>query len=201
MTERFDIKARAEGDATKDQMRLMMRSLLAERFNLAVHTETRQVPVLALIPARPGKTGPRLRPHSEDLPCPANTPGIPITETTDGFPALCVGLLELPPSLPGRLRMGARRVTMEFVANALGSLEDLGRPVMDQTRLNGTFDFTIEWTRDTQGDPPASASLPIDASGPELREAISEQLGLKLESRTGPVSVIILDRVEHPSGN
>src|SRR5579872_793820 len=59
MTDRFDIQARAEGNPTKDQMRLMMRSLLAERFKFAVHTETREVPEIAFVLARPGSTGPQ----------------------------------------------------------------------------------------------------------------------------------------------
>jgi len=63
----------AEGGPTKDQMRLMIRSLLADRFKLAVHTETRQVPVLAFVLAKPGgvlgKPGPQLQPHPADVPC------------------------------------------------------------------------------------------------------------------------------------
>jgi uncharacterized protein (TIGR03435 family) len=68
-SERFDIEARADGKVTKDQMRLMMQSLLADRFKLIVHTETRQMRVIALVLDKPGKIGPRLIRLSEDLPC------------------------------------------------------------------------------------------------------------------------------------
>jgi uncharacterized protein (TIGR03435 family) len=61
-TDFYEIEARAEGNPTKDQMRLMMQALLADRFKLAVHFETREAPVFALILAKPGKTGPKLIP-------------------------------------------------------------------------------------------------------------------------------------------
>ncbi|HTW66776.1 MAG TPA: TIGR03435 family protein [Bryobacteraceae bacterium] len=68
--ENYVIEAIAEGNPAKDQMRLMMRSLLADRFKLRVHFETREGPVLALTLVTPGKLGPKLRPHSEGPPCP-----------------------------------------------------------------------------------------------------------------------------------
>ena len=62
--DRFDIQARADGNPTKDQMRLMVQALLADRFKLAIHYETRELPVFALVLSKSGKTGPKLRPHS-----------------------------------------------------------------------------------------------------------------------------------------
>jgi len=70
-TERYAIEARADGTPTKDQMRLMMRSLLAERFGFKAHFEERTLPAFALELVNPGKTGPKLRPHSEGVPCEA----------------------------------------------------------------------------------------------------------------------------------
>ena len=64
-TDVYEIEARAEGNPTKDQMRLMMQSLLADRFKLVVHFETQEVPVLALTLVKPGKIGPKLRRHAE----------------------------------------------------------------------------------------------------------------------------------------
>jgi beta-lactamase regulating signal transducer with metallopeptidase domain len=69
-TDLYEIEARAEGNPTKDQMRLMMQSLLADRFKLKVHFESQEVPVFALTLVKPGKLGPKLRPHSEGPPCP-----------------------------------------------------------------------------------------------------------------------------------
>ncbi len=148
-SDRFDIQARAEGNPSKDQMRMMMRSLLADRFKLAIHSESREVPVLAFVLAKPGKTGPQFQPHSSDSPCPtttgASSPGSantasPTQTVAGGFPALCNGVLGLPPSAPGRLHIGGRNMTLKFLADSLSAGANLGRPMIDQTGLEGTFD-------------------------------------------------------------
>src|SRR5262249_45985194 len=69
---RYDVEARAAGNPTRDQYRLMMQSLLADRFKLAVHWETKQVPAMALVLNKPGKLGPQLREHRDVPPCPDN---------------------------------------------------------------------------------------------------------------------------------
>ena len=180
-TDRYDIQARASGNPTKAQMRLMMQSLLADRFKLAIHFETREVPVFALVPAKPGNTGPQLHPHSDEPPC---------------SPASPCGRLYSPPNPPGQYKIGARNVTMGFIANVLATSE-LGRPVLDQTRLGGNFDFTLEWTPNI----PASSDFKPDQSGPTYIEALKEQLGLKLESTRGPLQVPVIDHVQRPDEN
>ena len=70
LTDRFDIQATTHGNPTKDQMRLMMQTLLVDHFRLAAHFETRQVPVFALLVDQPGKLGPLLQRHPDDAPCP-----------------------------------------------------------------------------------------------------------------------------------
>jgi bla regulator protein blaR1 len=205
-TERFDIQARAEGNPTKDQMRLMMQSLLADRFKLAVHTETRQVPVFALVLVKPGKTGPRLRPYADDPPCategllpnPAGTPPTkpePVTE----FPAVCF-VLEAQQGPGGRMIIGSRNVTMQQIANDLPALpmSGLERSVLDQTGLSGNFDFTIEIDR---SDAMSADATQPDDSGPTFSEALRDQLGLKLVPQKGPVDVLVIDHVEKPSEN
>jgi len=183
-TDRFDIEARAPGNPTKDQMRLMMRALLADRFKLAVHNETREIPVFALVPVRPGKSGPELRPHPDQSSCPPVADGIQ-----------CGGLFVLPPREPGRQRVGARNVSLELIARTLTDMGNLGRPVLDRTGLTGTFDFSLEWTPDSGVNPAP------DTSGPPFQEALKEQCGLKLESQKGPFELMIVDRLEQPSEN
>jgi uncharacterized protein (TIGR03435 family) len=194
MTDRFDIQARAEGNPDKDQMRLMMRSLLADRFKLAIHFETRQVPVFALVLSKAGKTGPTLRPHPDDFPC-STVPDPSQNPVAGQFPALCGGLFSLPPGTPGRQRFGARNVTMGFIANQLSAMGQLERPAIDRTGLGGNFDFALEWA------PESRADLQPDESGPTFLEALKDQLRIKLESQKGPAEVIIFDHVEHPSDN
>jgi uncharacterized protein (TIGR03435 family) len=181
LTDRFDIQARGSGNPTKAQMRLMMQSLLADRFKLAIHFETREVPVFALVLAKPGKTGPQLHPHTNEPPCSTASP---------------CGRFDSQPNPPVQCIIGARDVTMGFIANVLATSE-LGRPVLDQTRLTGNFDFTLEWTPNI----PVSPDFIPDQSGPTYIEALKEQLGLKLESTRGPVQVPVIDHVERPDEN
>ena len=148
-TDPFDIQARADGRPGKDDMRLMMRALLADRFRLAVHTETREVPVLAMLLLKPGKPGPQLQPHPGGSSCSLNPadsgPGI-----AGGFPALCGGIVVMPPATPGNIRAGARNITLPFLANAMTGMAQLGQPLADKTGLSGTFDFVLEWTPETR---------------------------------------------------
>jgi uncharacterized protein (TIGR03435 family) len=206
-TDRFDIEAKVEGDPTKDQMRLMMQSLLAERFKLAIHHETQQLPVFALVLAKPGKTGPKLLPHQPgDTSC-SNVPPAPPAPGSapqprtiaGGFPVTCGGLAGLPPSARGRVALGYRNVAMGLIANQMTGFGNLDRPVIDQTGLTGNFDFLIEFTP----EPPLGATPPpdFDTSGPTFLEALTEQDGLKLIPRKFPVDVIVVDHVEHPSEN
>jgi uncharacterized protein (TIGR03435 family) len=209
-TERFDIQAKADGNRTKDEMRLMMQSLLADRFKLAVHTETRHVPVLALVLVKPGRTGPRLRPHVDEPPCPLSGPPVapsagqaPYAQTTaDGFPLYCTAVLGQPSTTRGRLRYGARNVTMKTIAEYLSAPSGLGHTMVDQTGLQGTVDFTLEWEPERLGSPQAAPDTGRDvSSGPNFQSGLREQLGLKLETQKGDVEVILIDHVEHPSEN
>lgn len=203
-TEGFDISARAEGKPSKDQLRLMMQSLLADRFKLAIHKEDRQVPVLALVLAKPGTTGPHLSPHSSDPPCPNRAPPAEAQETVSGgFPVACNGVVLLPPSVPGRMRVGARNVTLSFFADSMSESPsaDLGRPLIDRTGLTGPVDLTLEWTPALQRPLPPDESFRPDPTGPTFQEALRDQLGLRLESQKGTIGVFVIDHVEHPTEN
>jgi uncharacterized protein (TIGR03435 family) len=207
-TDRFDIQARAAGNPNKDQFRLMMQALLADRFKLGVHFETRQLPVLALVLDKPGKLGPQLRPHPSDTPCstappPAGSAPGPSAMVAGGFPEICGVLTGVQASAPGRFRGGARNVPLAMLASTVSIPEITGvdRPVLDKTGLTGTYDFVIEFTPQFTGPVPPGANFQPDPTGPTFLEALKEQLGLKLESQTGPVDVIVVDHVDHPSEN
>jgi uncharacterized protein (TIGR03435 family) len=206
-TDRFDIQARAAGNPTKDQYRLMMQALLADRFKLAVHFETRQLPVLVLVLDKPGKLGPQLRPHPADSPCstaaaPGGGPG-PQPTVAGGFPEICGVLVGVQPSAPGRFRGGARNVPIAMLTSMMSipQITGVDRPVLDKSGLSGTYDFVIEFTPQLTGPLPPGANFQPDPNGPTFMEALKEQLGLKLESQTGPVDVIVVDHVEPPSEN
>jgi uncharacterized protein (TIGR03435 family) len=214
-SERFDIQARAEGNPTKDQMRLMMRSLLADRFKLAIHTEQRQTPVYALLLVKPGTLGSTLQVHPPGSSCTVIPPWAPGTDPDAApavkpdprFPDTCGGLLNMNTTGPGRRRVGARNVAMSFIASSLVPLGDLGRPVVDKTGLSGNFDYALEWAPDpggavsVDGEPDHAAAGPAIPLGLTFQAALKSQLGLRLEAQKDPLEFIILDHVERPSKN
>lgn len=207
LEEQYDIQARSDRhDATKDEMRLMMRSLLADRLKLAVHHSTEIVPVYNLVLARPGKPGPKLQPHpAADLSCsqslnPAapSTPPPPQT-VPGGFPVICGGAASVPPSVPGRLAAGYRNVPLSLIALQMTLMGGLDRPVIDQTGLTGNYDYVIEFT--PQPPPGVTPSPELDTSGPTFQQALESQVGLKLIPQRAPVDVLIIDHIERPSAN
>lgn len=195
-TENYDIEARtSKPNVTKDEMRLMMRSLLAERFKFTIHTETKQEPVLAMTLIKPGKTGPGLQPH------PANsckTDPLPRGgEMLGKFPALCGGFLSLAPSARTLQSVGGRDITMPFIANGLTWMGQSDRPVIDRTGLTGTWDFALEWAP----DPPPGQAPTDEPSGATFFQAVKEQLGIKLESQKAPLDVLVVEHIQHLSDN
>jgi bla regulator protein blaR1 len=200
-SDRFAIEAKAAGPVTKDQMRLMMQALLADRFGLAVHFETQETAVMALTLVKPGKTGPKLRPHSEGPACEES--GAPAAQGRAGdasrpFPERCY-VQELRNN--GRqLRAGSRNTTMDQLAEVLSALGRLDRPVVDQTGLSGGIDYEMEWTPEPSPAEPPDSSPPPDP-GTTFLQALHDQLGLKLESTKAPLRVLVIDHVERPSEN
>jgi bla regulator protein blaR1 len=209
-TDRFEIQARAPANTTKDQMRLMMQSLLAERFQLVVHFETREVPVLAMTLIKPGRPGPGLRPHDQGPPCDAPpTPGL--------FPAGCSIVAQNFLADGQRLGSG-RSVTMTEIAGYMPAMGFLDRPVIDRTGLAGKFDLKIQWKPDPasigggRAIPKKGSSGPApspsttqgsepEADGPSFIQALRDQLGLRLVTSRGPLETLVIDRVERPSEN
>jgi uncharacterized protein (TIGR03435 family) len=211
----YAIDATADGNPTKDQMRLMMQSLLADRFKLRAHFETKEVPVLALIFVKPDKLGPKLRPHSEGPPCPDSfemiKPSTPPPPPKPGavWPPQCGdGISTQVIGTSDGARMGSRNTTMGMLADGIygyGSrIGEVDKPVIDQTGLQGRFDFTLElpagiislFTAPPNPDDPVA-----DPKGTPFLNAVREQLGLKLERSRGEIRTLIIDHVERPSQN
>jgi uncharacterized protein (TIGR03435 family) len=200
-TDRYAIEARTEGRPTKDEMRLMVQSLLAERFKFAAHFENRVFSALALVLLRPGKTGPRLRPHSEGVPC-ESTPATnaPVTSTGDVFPPVC-DVVVMSSNAKHIAKGGSRNITMALLAGALAGMGRLDRPIVDQTGLSARFDFTLEFEPEPARTAEPTADPAPEFQGPSFVEALREQLGLKLESTKAPLQHLVIDHVERPSEN
>jgi uncharacterized protein (TIGR03435 family) len=211
-TERFDVEARADGSPAKDQMRLMMQSLLVDRFKLRIHNETHQLPVYAVVLAKPGKAGPQLRPFPDGTPCSTDAPaatsgrgggaGPSAPAITGGFPSAC-GTLVIMTQAGGTvplLKLGARNVPIGFIVKRLEQVGGLDRPLIDGTGLGGTFDFTFQWRPTDTPAQPAAVPNPDD-SGPTFLERLKDQLGLKLESINAPMQSLVIDHIEQPTSN
>ncbi|HEX8879062.1 MAG TPA: TIGR03435 family protein [Candidatus Acidoferrum sp.] len=201
-SDHYDIDAKMDSPTAdalhklaEDQRRLatqhMMQALLADRFKLVVHHDSKELAVYALVVA---KNGPKLH---EAKPGDAYPNGI---KGPDGV------------ARPGMMRMGRGQLTSQGLPlSELARLltAQLDRTVVDKTGLTGNYDFTLQWTPDeSQGamfrgpdtGPQASASS-ANSSGPSLFTALQEQLGLKLESQKGPVEIYVIDHAEKPSEN
>ena len=210
LSDGFDILAKSENhDPTKDQMRVMMQSLLADRFKLRVHTESRRVSVFALVLAKPGSVGLQLKPHPAEAPCSAVDPAVPPPDPSSAplakllgvWPTGCGGInREKLAQTPGVVRIGGRNLSMESFAGSMSGLGNLGRPVMDQTGLIGNFDFVLEFAPETTTGE-NSGNSPADRGGPAFVEALKEQLGLKLDAQKAAAAFIHVDHVERPTAN
>ena len=113
----YDIEARASGSPTKDDMRLMMQSLLEERFHFVIHRETREAPVYALVLAKPGTLGPRIKPHPADDPDCAKTK---LTKTTTGHDSTCGASSPIVPKTPDDFATAVYNMPMDAIAVELG---------------------------------------------------------------------------------
>jgi uncharacterized protein (TIGR03435 family) len=166
-TATFDIVATVPPGATREQANLMLQNLLADRFQLKVHRSTRELPVYALVVAR---NGPKLKASVDD-------PNAPRPRGT-----MWSG---------GRKRFEFNRQTMAGFAGTLQN--DVDRPVIDRTGLEGTYDIRLEFAEIKSTLPIGAGPVAPDPQAPELFTALTEQLGLRLESRRGPVEVLVVD--------
>ena len=204
--DRFDIVAKAEGDdlgepflsaqsGPTSRAQLMLRSLLADRFKLVVHTEAREQATYALVAARRDSTlGPQLRRSTLDCSMAADAR----RPAPSAGPAAC-GIR----MYPGHISAGGAGLGQ--LANGLANL--VGRLVFDRTGLTGSFDFTLTFAPEQMpsgGYDKKAAALglpPVDPNGPSIFTALQEQLGLKLDAQKDPVDTLFIDRVEHPVEN
>ena len=189
-TQRFDIIAKVPAGSTPEQLKLMLRNLLAERFNLQLHHESKILPVYALTV---GKNGPKIKESAKTEP--AEIPkGTRIGAPDDnGFPVLppgYSGAVGWPSN--GHIRWTGQRVSISKLPLSLD------HPVVDQTGLTGEYDFKLDFAmagrRNDAGAPP-----PVEDtadSAPSVFAAVEDQLGLKLELRKLPFDVLVIDHID-----
>jgi bla regulator protein blaR1 len=204
----YDIHASTSGTPSTADKRLMLQALLAERFELTFHRETRQIGLFALALQTPGRPGAELRPPSDEATCKARPDGAP-AEPTARMPLEAVSqlLANAPcgrvlsgvlPNDRSQAWAGGRRVTLAMFAAALGEITPLDRPiVLDRTGLDGWYDFRMLWNPQIQ----ELAANAADQTGLTFLQALREHLGLQLRRENGPVEVIVVDRVGRPTAD
>ncbi len=201
-SEGYDIEAKPEGNTDREHMWLMLQSLLADRFKLALHRETKELPIYTLTVTKGGLKPPP--PNAGTCatfdPAAPPRPGAPL-----GFPCGKVGIMGSP---SGLLQMQGGKVLMPELVRILGMV--MGRQVSDRTGVTGEFEVHLEFTPDesTMGlpgsggkDDPGGPPLATDPARPNIFAALQEQLGLKLTPAKGPVDVLVIDHVERPTAN
>jgi uncharacterized protein (TIGR03435 family) len=233
-SDRYDIQAKADcsgGAISREQMQLMLQSLLEDRFQLKAHLETRELPIYDLVVA---KDGPKIKASENQTP--------PNVGFGPGQPCAAAANLEPGPGQRGgpfdprgpaprgamMMQMGTGGLTMSAtavpIANLVGLLQQqAGRQVIDKTNLKGLYDFKLQFS--PEGMPTPFGPLPPGAGGgvgvtaagpvgnttaapstaaepaPSFFTAIQEQLGLKLESTKGPVEVLVVESAQKPTEN
>jgi len=194
-SERFDIEekvAPAEVDAFKklspDQVRLMARPMLASRFKLVAHQDTKILPVYALVIAPAGL---KMKPSTPGDTYPNGIKG------ADGVgrPGVVATHREMLPNGERLIELVGQGVSTDRLIKSL-SQPELGRMVVDKTGLTGTYDFKLSWTPET-----LSADVTQNSTNPTLFTAVQQQLGLKLQPEKDSVPVIVIEHVEMPSDN
>lgn len=182
-SDEFEVNAKADANADFERMRPMLQALLAERFQLALHRETRELPVYELKAAKGG---------------------LKIGETKVGG---CIARLQDGPVRPfGSKMCGGVRVrggptggiegfsiTMPTFIPVLADM--LGRTVVDQTGMRGVFDVNLEF------ESTESVGAVSNSQAPSIFTALQERMGLRLEPAKSPVEVLVIDHVERPSEN
>jgi uncharacterized protein (TIGR03435 family) len=214
---KYDITAKAEdGTATLDQMRVMLQGLLADRFKLKAHIETREVPIYELVLARGDKKfGPKMKASSDTCPDFKEQQQKMLEAIAKGGVGALQSLLGKPgenkpcsitqiPPTPDNLALGFKATgqSMELLVTLLTQLS--GRPVIDKTGLTGPHDFELSISLQSLAAlyQELGVTLPLPPNlpeGPALMTTVQEDLGLKLDSKRGPSEVLVVESAELPT--
>lgn len=173
-------------DEQADQVRLMVRELLADRFKLKIHHELKELPVYTLTVT---KSGVKMTPMTPDVSDP-NAAGSGKKPRGSGI------------QMNGKGHLQGMNATAAVLATVLGHQSEIGgRMVLDKTGLTGNYDFKLIWTPDAGMSGAGEGGPASEGSGVSLFTAVQEQLGLKLEATKGSVDTIVIDSVAMPSEN
>jgi len=183
-TARFDVTAKAEHPDNLGNLNIMFQNMLADRFKLQFHRETRTLPVWVVTMDKNGSKM-KVNPSPEQFEVPIKLSGAGAASTSLTFTGI--------------------HSNMEYLCWWLGLVinrfQQVDRPVVDRTGLKGFYDFTLTFVPDPSGRTGPNGEPLASFEGSNLAEALREQLGLKFENTKSPVQVFIVDHVEKPSEN
>ena len=200
--DRFELSAASPAGASLDDVRAMLQALLADRFGLVAHAETRDLPAYVL--TFTGTFGPGMREAGSVCVLPSPPAGINVPPPPPPPPAGASALIVLgqPPApkcalMVLRGQVSARDIAMDAFSALL--VRELQRPVIDRTMLTGRYDIDLSYLPDN--GPMTVNGVAVNPDAPSVATAVREQLGLKLESTRAPVEVIVVDRITPPTEN
>jgi uncharacterized protein (TIGR03435 family) len=177
-TQLYDFDAKADHSLTRAELAPMLQTMLADRFKLQFHLETRTMPSLVLTV---DKAGAKMKPN-------------------DGPNGWEIAMVPIPGSSMPKFK--GTRCPMSYLSWWIAQRQS--RPVLDKTGLDGFWDFTLEFVPDGMEEGRKGANgepMPTTIDGPTLTAALRAQLGLKLEQEKGPVDVYVIDHVEKATAN
>jgi uncharacterized protein (TIGR03435 family) len=233
-SERYDVQATADcsaGVLSREQLQLMVRSMLENRFQLKAHLETRELPIYNLVVA---KDGLKIKPSEDQTPVERRQtvpsalcgpiPGAPATPPVPIIPPGQRGSPFDPNSPAPRGFIGGsfsqtsvllRGSAVPF-SNMIGMMQQqAGRPIIDKTEVKGLYDFVLRFSPDGANSPlvqspappsPAGGAGPATTNAPAAEPLPSlftalQELGLKLDSAKGPIEVLVVESVQKPTEN
>ena len=183
-TARFDVTAKAGHPDNIGNLNIMFQNMLADRFKLQFHRETRTLPVSVVTMDKNGSKM-KVNPSPENFEVPIKLSGAGASSTSLTFTGI--------------------HTNMEYLCWWLGMMisrfQQVDRPVVDRSGLKGFYDFTLTFVPDPSGRTGPNGEPLASFEGSNLAEALQEQLGLKFENAKSPVQVFIIDHAEKPSGN
>jgi uncharacterized protein (TIGR03435 family) len=207
-SDRFDITARAAGEVTPAVARQLLKNLLRDRFSLRARPETREADVHSLVLARDdGRLGPGLKRTSPECEAtlearkkgaapPSGPPNFDLIRKQ----TFC-GMSMMSSTAAGASNYSMGGVPLQRLVNQISG--EVGGPVVDRTSLTGMFDILLEYASQRRQAPVnlKAPDLTTDVAPPALRDALPEQLGLRLETGKGPLEVLVIDGLERPTDN
>ena len=166
-----DRASHAELDGWLTRNRQRLQAVLRDKFGLVIRNETREMPLYALVVAKGG----------HKLSAPAD-------------PSRGINF-----NINNGQQINARSSTMKMLADSLSML--MGRFVRNETGIEGSFDFKMEFSRDSTGADPVPSAESAGDGRPSIFTALTEQLGLRLEPKKGPVPILVIEKLDHPAEN